>query len=105
MRLGPYEVTALIDEGGMGQVYRATDTNLARQVAIKILPGAFAADAERLACFEREARTLASLIAQIYGSDPFITLATQCTRQATGFLRPSWPRGPSQRAGQASRTL
>ena len=55
----------------MGEVYRATDTNLGRQVAIKILPTEFAADAERVARFEREARTLASLnhphIAQVYG--------------------------------------
>jgi serine/threonine protein kinase len=61
MRLGVYEVTAPIGEGGMGQVYRATDTTLGRQVAIKILPDAFAADPERLARFEREAKTLASL--------------------------------------------
>ena len=60
-RLGVYEVTAQIGEGGMGQVYRATDTKLGRQVAIKILPDAFAADPERLARFEREAKTLASL--------------------------------------------
>ena len=57
----------------MGQVYRATDTTLGRQVAIKILPDAFASDPERLARFEREAKTLASLnhphIAQIYGLD------------------------------------
>ena len=70
-RLGVYEVTAPIGEGGMGQVYRATDTTLGRQVAIKILPDAFAADLERLARFEREAKTLASLnhphIAAIYG--------------------------------------
>jgi len=70
-RLGAYEVIALIGEGGMGQVYRAADTTLGRQVAIKILPGAFAADAGRLARFEREAKTLASLnhphIAAIYG--------------------------------------
>ncbi len=69
-RLGVYEVTAQIGEGGMGQVYRATDTTLGRQVAIKILPDAFAADPERMARFEREARTLASLnhphIAAIY---------------------------------------
>ena len=66
-----YEVTALISEGGMGQVYRAIDTRLTRPVAIKILPGAFASDSERLARFEREAKTLASLnhphIAAIYG--------------------------------------
>jgi len=70
-RLGVYEVTAPIGEGGMGQVYRATDTTLGRQVAIKILSDAFAADLERLARFEREAKTLASLnhphIAAIYG--------------------------------------
>ena len=70
-RLGVYEVNAPIGEGGMGQVYRATDTTLGRQVAIKILPDAFASDPERLARFEREARTLASLnhphIAAIYG--------------------------------------
>ncbi|MBI4888033.1 MAG: serine/threonine protein kinase, partial [Acidobacteria bacterium] len=70
-RLGPYEITAQIGAGGMGEVYRATDTTLGRQVAIKVLPDAFAGDAERLARFEREARTLAALnhplIAQIYG--------------------------------------
>ena len=60
-RLGPYEVTALIGEGGMGQVYRAIDTNLGHQVAIKILPDTFAHDPERLARFEREAKTLALL--------------------------------------------
>jgi serine/threonine protein kinase len=70
-RLGVYEITAQIGEGGMGQVYRGTDTTLGRQVAIKILPEAFAADPERLARFEREAKTLASLnhpnIAAVYG--------------------------------------
>ena len=70
-RLGVYDITAQIGEGGMGQVYRATDTTLGRQVAIKILPDAFASDPERLARFEREAKTLASLnhpnIAAIYG--------------------------------------
>ena len=60
-RLGVYEVLAALGEGGMGQVWRATDTTLGRQVAIKILPDAFASDPERLARFEREARTLASL--------------------------------------------
>lgn len=60
-RLGVFEVTARIGEGGMGAVYRATDTSLGRQVAIKVLPDAFAQDAERLARFEREAKTLASL--------------------------------------------
>jgi eukaryotic-like serine/threonine-protein kinase len=70
-RLGPYEIVAAIGAGGMGEVYRATDTNLGRQVAIKILPDAFAQDPERVARFEREAKTLASLnhphIAIIHG--------------------------------------
>ena len=70
-RLGHYDVTALIGEGGMGQVYQATDTKLKRQVALKILPEAFSADPERLARFQREAEVLASLnhpnIAAIHG--------------------------------------
>ncbi len=69
--IGPYQVTALIGEGGMGQVYQATDTKLNRQVALKILPEAFADDPDRLARFEREAKVLASLnhpnIGHIYG--------------------------------------
>ncbi|HKH71533.1 MAG TPA: serine/threonine-protein kinase [Vicinamibacterales bacterium] len=70
-RIGVYEVVAQIGQGGMGAVYRATDTSLGRQVAIKVLPDAFAANPDRLARFEREAKTLASLnhphIAAIYG--------------------------------------
>ena len=70
-RVGPYEVVAQIGAGGMGEVYQATDTNLKRAVAIKVLPDAVAADAERLARFQREAQVLASLnhpnIAAIYG--------------------------------------
>ena len=70
-RIGPYEVQALLGVGGMGEVYQATDTNLKRAVAIKVLPDAVAADAERLARFQREAEVLASLnhpnIAAIYG--------------------------------------
>jgi eukaryotic-like serine/threonine-protein kinase len=60
-RLGVYEITAKIGEGGMGEVYRATDTKLKRQVAIKILPPILAADPDRLARFQREAEVLASL--------------------------------------------
>ncbi len=70
-RLGPYEIVAAIGAGGMGEVYRARDTRLKRDVAIKILPDAFATDAERLARFQREAELLATLnhpnIAQIHG--------------------------------------
>ncbi len=70
-RLGIYEILAAIGEGGMGQVFRARDTKLDRDVAIKILPEAFAHDADRLARFTREAKVLASLnhphIAAIYG--------------------------------------
>ena len=60
-RVGPYEITAQIGEGGMGTVYRATDVKLGRDVAIKVLPEAVATDADRLTRFDREARTLASL--------------------------------------------
>jgi len=70
-RLGQYEIVGLLGAGGMGEVYRARDPRLGRDVAIKVLPEAFAKDAERLARFEREARVLASLnhpgIAAIYG--------------------------------------
>ena len=70
-RLGVYEITALLGAGGMGEVYRATDTNLKRSVAIKVLAKAVAMDAGRLARFQREAEVLAALnhphIAQIYG--------------------------------------
>jgi len=59
--LGPYEIAAQIGAGGMGEVYQATDTNLARQVAIKVLPASVASDPERLARFDREAKTLAAL--------------------------------------------
>ncbi len=70
-RLGPYEITAKLGEGGMGEVWRAIDTKLKREVAIKVLPEAFTEDKERLARFEREAQLLAQLqhpnIASIYG--------------------------------------
>jgi eukaryotic-like serine/threonine-protein kinase len=70
-RLGPYEVTALIGEGGMGRVWRAHHTALNRDDALKVLPEAFASDSDRLARFRREAQVLASLnhpnIAHVYG--------------------------------------
>ncbi len=71
IRIGPYEVVGSLGAGGMGEVYRARDTALGRDVALKILPEAFASDADRLARFDREAKTLAALnhanIAHIYG--------------------------------------
>ena len=73
--LGSYEIVDLLGVGGMGEVYRATDTNLKRQVAIKVLPASVAADGDRLARFQREAEVLAALnhpnIAQIYGLEAF----------------------------------
>ncbi len=73
MQIGVYRITASLGAGGMGEVYRAHDTKLERDVAIKVLPAVFAQDRDRLTRFEREAKTLASLnhphIAQIYGMD------------------------------------
>ena len=70
-QLGAFRVHSLLGEGGMGEVYRALDTTLGRDVALKVLPALFMADAGRLARFEREARTLATLnhphIGAIYG--------------------------------------
>ncbi len=70
-RIAHYDVTAKLGEGGMGEVWRATDTQLDRDVALKVLPEAFTSDPDRLARFEREAKVLASLnhpnIGAIYG--------------------------------------
>jgi Tol biopolymer transport system component/predicted Ser/Thr protein kinase len=72
-RIGPYEIVALLGAGGMGQVYRARDLRLKREVALKVLPADVAGDRERLARFQREAEVLATLnhpnIAQVYGID------------------------------------
>ena len=70
-RFGPYEIAALIGAGGMGEVYRAHDTSLKRDVALKVLPEGLLTDSNRLALLQREAELLASLnhanVAQIYG--------------------------------------
>jgi serine/threonine protein kinase len=70
-KLGSYEIVSPLGAGGMGEVYRARDTRLGREVALKVLPTAFASDPERMARFQREAQVLASLnhprIGAIYG--------------------------------------
>ena len=72
-RVGPYEIVSLLGAGGMGEVYRARDTRLNRDVALKVLPETFAADMSRVARFHREAQLFATLnhpnIAQIYGCE------------------------------------
>ena len=94
-RLGSYQILAPLGAGGMGEVYRARDTRLGREVAIKILPHAFTADTDRLARFEREARVLASLnhphIAAIYGIEEGLVEAGPDVRSenvGAGFSRP-----------------
>src|SRR5882724_8122886 len=71
-RLGHYEVLSLLGQGGMGEVYKARDNTLKREVALKVLPAAFLRDSERMARFQREAQVLASLdhphIGPIYGT-------------------------------------
>src|SRR5947209_12633746 len=73
--IGPYRIDALLGRGGMGEVYRATDTRLGRDVAVKILPSRFVSDAARLARFRLEARLLASLnhpnIATVHSFEDF----------------------------------
>src|SRR6266852_4869759 len=77
-RLGPYEILTLLGRGGMGEVYRARDTKLNREVAIKVLPESLASDVERLARFSREAQLLAALnhpnIAHIHGFEDSTTI-------------------------------
>ena len=83
-RLGACEITNAIGAGGMGEVFRARDTKLNRDVAIKVLPAAFADDPERLARFTREAQTLASLnhpnIATIYGIEEIAGIASSASQ-------------------------
>jgi len=98
-RLGPYEITGHLGSGGMGEVYRATDSSLGRDVAIKVLPEAFSHDTDRLARFEREARTLASLnhpnIAIVFGFERVI-LATDSERTGRALVMDWWT-GPRLR--------
>jgi len=90
-RLGAYEVTGSLGAGGMGEVYRAHDSKLGRDVAIKVLPDSFAADPDRLARFTREARVLASLnhpnIAHVYGIEESNGVAALAERRSGTVLR------------------
>jgi len=94
-RLGSYEILAAIGAGGMGEVYRANDTKLKRDVAIKVLPEAFARDTGRMLRFQREAEVLASLnhpsIAAIYGLEE--SSGTRGSPSAPG-AHPAQPRSP-----------
>ena len=81
-RIGPYEVGAQIGAGGMGEVYRATDTNLKRAVAIKVLPASVASDPERLARFQREAEVLASLNHPHIAADPRARASPPASRRS-----------------------
>src|SRR5262245_61277803 len=101
-RLGSYEIVGSLGAGGMGEVYRATDTKLGRAVAVKVLADALAHDAERVARFEREAKSLAALnhphIAALYGLEqadahPFLVMElvegeTLAERLARGPIAP-----------------
>jgi serine/threonine protein kinase/Tol biopolymer transport system component len=114
--LGAYEILSPLGAGGMGEVYRAGDTKLNRDVALKVLPEAFAADPQRMARFEREAQVLASLnhpnIAAIYGleeSGPTRALVMELVEGETlaeriGTIRPL-PPGPSPASGQGEKGL
>ncbi len=107
-RLGPYEILSLLGSGGMGEVYRARDTKLRREVALKILPEVFAADPERLARFRREAQVLATLnhpnIAAIYGvedSGPLHALVLELVEGPTlaerlQFVASDFSRSPAE---------
>ena len=93
--IGSYRITAKLGAGGMGEVFRAKDTKLDRDVAIKIVPESFAHDPERLARFEREAKVLAALnhpnIAQIYGLEERALIIGVGRRADSRGTNRSWP--------------
>ena len=114
-RLGVYEIAGSLGAGGMGEVYRASDTKLGRAVAIKVLPDAFAADPERVPRFEREAKVLASInhphIAALYGMEEadgrhFLIEAISLERFWSAILRSSLASVMSEGSGSGpSRSL
>ena len=101
-----YRITTKLGEGGMGEVWRATDTKLGREVAIKILPAAFAGDTDRLARFQREAQVLASLnhpnIAHIYGVEERALVMEFVEGESPKGLMPFLTRSPPWRFGVRS---
>ena len=96
-RLGPYEVVSDIGAGGMGEVYRARDTQLKRDAALKIVPSDVAFDPERLARFEREAQALAALnhshIAEVYGFAHEGEVRAIAAPTATNCITSPWTEG------------
>src|SRR4249920_1886677 len=102
-RLGSYEILSPIGAGGMGEVYRAKDTKLNRDVAIKVLPESFALDADRLARFTREAQVLASLnhpnIAAIYGIEANAIVMELVDGEDLSEIIARGPEGPHLRTG------
>jgi eukaryotic-like serine/threonine-protein kinase len=106
--LGPYEITSAIGAGGMGEVYRAPDSKLNRDVALKVLPQAFARDAYRMARFQREAKVLASLnhpnIATIHGLEDSGSARALVIELVAGMVcddrRDAWWAHPSDEATQ-----
>ena len=101
VRLGPYEIVAPLGAGGMGEVYRARDARLKRNVAIKILPDAFTADAERIARFQREAQVLASLShPNIGGFGPSESVCGRRVRCRNLVTPPGRTREPHHRDGR-----
>ena len=101
-RLGPYDILSPLGAGGMGEVYRAKDTKLGREVALKILPPAFTGDSDRLARFRREAQVLAALdhphIGAIYGLDRPAVSSSSFSNSSTARASTSGSRGGRSRS-------
>jgi serine/threonine-protein kinase len=109
-RIGPYEITGILASGGMGDVYRARDTTLGREVALTLLPDVFLADPARVARFRREAQILASLnhphIATIYGLEDMDGGGALADQESAGKRRSACaPRHRRAGGGQRCRTV
>src|SRR6266550_1608239 len=100
MRLGPYEIVAPLGTGGMGEVYRARDGRLSREVAVKVLPADFASDAERMSRFAQEARTASAL-----NHPNIVTVYDVGQSGVTSYIAMEWVDGVTLRALLASGPL